>query len=455
MVIFLSAYLLQDSQLERLRWQQGEVTKGLAAFLLFAAVVMRICIGRMRVSVFGWRIGFLTSVLIWIFSGVTLFGAQDVSLTWTPNPDTNVAGYALYVGTNSGSYSSRIDVGTNTLTTVSGLTNGVTYYFVTTDYDSADVESTPSNEAQFAAPTNNPPALNTISNYNIAVLSNWVITVTASDSIKKDALTFSLDPGAPTNMDIDPTNGTLAWTPGLSYAGTTNTVIVRVTDSSTPPESAITTFTIVVGDYAQISFGRSVVTLGQTNSVPLILNSSAGVTNVTFVLDVPGNRMTNLSVTTLMPSIATASQSTNGAARSIVTFKAASGKVMQGQITVAQLNYKAVTNLPSCFAPMHATSVTATYPTGAAVPTTFGGLGEAVLIGAQALSQSCIVSNGQQNVIVFGTAGTNYQLQSKIGLTGTWTNEVIPSAVMPTNLFVTFSNVPPAASGKFYRVHVL
>jgi hypothetical protein len=394
-------------------------------------------------------------LLAWISSCAIALGSQSVSLQWNPNTDTNVAGYALYIGTTSGDYTSRIDVGTNTVSTISGLTNGTTYYFVTTDYDSEDVESTPSNQAEYVTPTNNPPVLNAISNYNVGALSNLLINTTATDSVRTNQLTFSLGSGAPTNMYIDPTNGELEWMVPLTAAGTTNSVTVQVTDNGTPPQSASQTFTITVSNYVQLSFGQSIVPLGQTNSVPLILTSSGSVTNVSFVLNVPANRMTNLSVTSLVPTIATVSQGTNGAAHSVVTIKALSGQSLQGQVTVGQLNYKAITNLPSCFAVLNATGITATQSNGVPILSTINGLGHAVLIGSQPLMQSFIMTNKQQNVMVYGTAGTNYQLQSRIGLVGTWTNEPAPAAVMPTNLFFTFSNVPPAASQKYYRVHAM
>ena len=339
------------------------------------------------------------------------------------------------------------------MTTLTGLTNGMTFYFVATAYDSADVESTPSNEAEFVAPSNNPPTLNPITNYYVAALSYLVFTNAGTDPVRTNHLTFSLDPGAPTNMFIDPTNGMLEWMVPLSAAGTTNPVTVRLTDTSVPPQSAIQSFTIVVSNYVQLSFGTSIVPLGQSSSVPPILNSSVGVTNMSFMLDMPGARMTNLSITSLVPSIATVTQGTNGAARSMVTVKALPGRALQGPLTVAQINYKAVPSLPSCFAPLHASRIAAVQSNGVVVPTTVNGLGEAVLIGSQALTRSFFNTNGQRNVMVYGSAGTNYQLQSRIGLTGTWTNEIPPAALMPTNLFVTFTNVPAATSQKYYRVH--
>jgi hypothetical protein len=58
-----------------------------------------------------------------------------------------VDGYWLYYGPASGSYIARIDVGTATTYTITGLASDQTYYFAVTAYDRTDnVESPFSNE---------------------------------------------------------------------------------------------------------------------------------------------------------------------------------------------------------------------------------------------------------------------------------------------------------------------
>ncbi len=388
-------------------------------------------------------------------------GSQSVSLSWNPNPDTNVVGYALYVGHTSGNYSSRIDVGTNTTSTLSGLSNGATFYFVATAYDSSDVESAPSNEAQFVAPSNNPPVLNAITNFSIAALGELIISNRATDSSQNAVLTYSFVGSAPTNMVINPTNGLIDWVAPLSYGGTTNTVTVHVADNGVPPATASQSFTVVVSNYVQISFGPSIVMLGQTSSVPVIFNSSVAITNLSFTMDVPGMRMSNLSMTSSVPTIATVSQSTKGAAHSVVTVKAVPGQVMQGTINLGLLSYKATANLPSAFGTLYATNIVAIQSNGVVVPTTVNGLGQVVLIGSQSLAQATTDTNGHHNLIVYGPVGTNYQVQSKTGFTGTWTNESA-SAVIPPSMFVTFTNMPPSVNNlapanitKFYRTHAM
>jgi hypothetical protein len=61
------------------------------------------------------------------------------------------AGYTLYYGTASGTYTETIDVGWKTVVKVPNLAEGNTYYFVVKAYDSDRVESLPSNEATFTA----------------------------------------------------------------------------------------------------------------------------------------------------------------------------------------------------------------------------------------------------------------------------------------------------------------
>ena len=85
-------------------------------------------------------------------------GTQSVSLAWNASIDPATAGYILHYGTTSHSYTAQINVGTNTVVTLAGLTDGQTYYFTVGCYDVLGLEGMPSNEASFVAPTNAPPA---------------------------------------------------------------------------------------------------------------------------------------------------------------------------------------------------------------------------------------------------------------------------------------------------------
>jgi len=83
---------------------------------------------------------FLFSFLF--FLGGRAFGG-DVSLIWSPNTESDLKGYKIYIGTSPGVYGNPVDVGNVTAYTISTLTAGTTYYFAITAYDT----ETPSNES--------------------------------------------------------------------------------------------------------------------------------------------------------------------------------------------------------------------------------------------------------------------------------------------------------------------
>ncbi|MDO8335764.1 MAG: MopE-related protein, partial [Candidatus Saccharibacteria bacterium] len=100
--------------------------------------------------------------LIIIFNTPTLFAAEAL-LSWDPpttNADgttlTDLSGYIVHYGTESGNYISSIDVGNVNTYTISTLTAGVRYYFSATAYDTSGNESSYSNEVSANIPVPTP-----------------------------------------------------------------------------------------------------------------------------------------------------------------------------------------------------------------------------------------------------------------------------------------------------------
>lgn len=91
-------------------------------------------------------IAILAASIILLSAGNLLAGSAALSWTApTTNSDgtslTDLAGFKVYYGTTSGNYSTVINVGNVTSYTVTGLTDGVTYYFTGTAYNTSGVES--------------------------------------------------------------------------------------------------------------------------------------------------------------------------------------------------------------------------------------------------------------------------------------------------------------------------
>jgi fibronectin type 3 domain-containing protein len=74
----------------------------------------------------------------------------QVNLAWNANSETDLAGYRVYFGTTSGTYSNSVNVGNITGYTVTGLAPGNVYYFVVTASDQGGAESLASNQVSAA-----------------------------------------------------------------------------------------------------------------------------------------------------------------------------------------------------------------------------------------------------------------------------------------------------------------
>lgn len=96
----------------------------------------------------------LLSLLVSILFSVPLF-AGNVTLTFDPSTTPNVE-YFLHWGTVSGEYTDKVDIGTVTLHTITGLQDG-TYYFVASAFDANGNRSVYSNECMIVLQTIDPP----------------------------------------------------------------------------------------------------------------------------------------------------------------------------------------------------------------------------------------------------------------------------------------------------------
>ena len=92
-------------------------------------------------------------VFLIVFAGFAADAAAgQATLTWNPNTESDLAGYKLHYGASSGNYTVHLDVHNVTTYTVTGLTDGQTYYFAATAYDSAGSESGYSNQVSYTVP---------------------------------------------------------------------------------------------------------------------------------------------------------------------------------------------------------------------------------------------------------------------------------------------------------------
>ena len=97
-----------------------------------------------------WFLG----IAVFVALSLSSLRAQSVTVAWNVGPGS-VTGNKLYYGLASRSYTSIIDVGKATSTSISGLVAGKTYYFAVTSYNAMGLESSFSSEIVYTIPLTN------------------------------------------------------------------------------------------------------------------------------------------------------------------------------------------------------------------------------------------------------------------------------------------------------------
>ncbi len=86
-------------------------------------------------------------------------GQSSVTLAWNPDAGTNIAGYKIYYGVASRTYTNTNNVGNVTNATISSLIGGTIYYFAATAVDTSGLESDYSTEVVYTNPAATAPTL--------------------------------------------------------------------------------------------------------------------------------------------------------------------------------------------------------------------------------------------------------------------------------------------------------
>jgi Bacterial Ig domain len=229
------------------------------------------------------RIGLLSWFFAWLLFCPAALALQDVTLGWTPSTDSSAVGSAVYYGTNSGTYSTRLDAGTNATLIITGLQEGVTYFFAVTAYDSSGQESVPSNEVSYQVPlTNSPPTVALTSptagsSYGAPASIDLAATVVSNGYTISEVQFYSgatllgQSTSAPYGFSWnDVAAGSYSLTAVAVYdAGSTaSSALVAITVTNPPPTVALTSPTAgsSYGAPASINLAATVVSNGHTIS---------------------------------------------------------------------------------------------------------------------------------------------------------------------------------------------
>jgi subtilisin-like proprotein convertase family protein len=275
-----------------------------------------------------------------------------------------------------------------------------------------------------------------------------VITNVLADASRwTGPLTFGLAPGAPAGAWLDPITGVFRWTPSRGQARSSNAISVWVADSGSPPAFATNTFNVTVDDYAELLVGQAVTLAGQTNGVMLTLVTSTGLTNVQTQLQVPQERLTNLTLVGWAPVLggATLRQAMPNVWQ--MEFSAGESQVLQATQQLAWLQFQAVSNR-SAFVPVEAPTLTVLQTNGTSVSTTFTSPGRVTVIAREPLIEVLPSTLQRPRLVLYGLPGYTYRLQSSPDVSAPDGWAPVWEGIIPAELWTTvdLTNSSPSPS---------
>jgi hypothetical protein len=185
--------------------------------------------------------------------------AAQANMSWTaPSlntagaPVTNLAGYKVYVGSSSGNYQQKIDVGNLTNYTVNNLTDGSTYYFAVTAYDTSGLESSFSSEVSknfpaapvtytITATAGSGGTITALNNSNVSNATTSTSTVTSVTVTSGSSQSFSIAPASGyTLQGVTVDGASVGAVTSYSFSNVTANHTIAATFAATPVTYTIT-----------------------------------------------------------------------------------------------------------------------------------------------------------------------------------------------------------------------
>jgi hypothetical protein len=298
----------------------------------------------------------------------------------------------------------------------------------------------------------------------IALLTNRVVNegsplvvqpVVTDADVPANTIQFSLAGTVPLGASIDANSGLFTWTPSSIQGPSTNRIQIVATDNGLPALSATQSFLVVVrnseGDF-KLSIGSTNLLAGSTSSVPLLIQSSIDITNVTVGLDVPQARLTNLLLSGAAPQLASSLLVPLGTNRSELRFNTSPGQVLDSVQVLAALGFTAVVNSNSAIVPLDLFAPSGTTASGLALTNGRVFDGQVIIIGDQP-----VLTLESPNVLtLYGHAGVSYDIRAS-GVVAPWTNTtvVLPAVPVGPSLFYRTNLALTNAPGAFLRAERL
>ena len=177
--------------------------------------------------------------------------------------------------------------------------------------------------------------------------------------------------------------------------------------------SATQQFTVIVQTVAYeyaLSLGSTNVLVGGTSSVPVMLNTSLSLSNITTFVQVPAAQLTNLTLSSVSPEILSTLLQPLGANQYAISLSLNPALNPGSSRTLAQLGFTAAPQTNSTVAALMMSQLSAVQADGqiAAKPGAFGG--RVFIIGRQPLLDAWLGTNSSRILTLYGNPGASYQI---------------------------------------------
>jgi Putative Ig domain/IPT/TIG domain/F5/8 type C domain/NedA-like, galactose-binding domain len=178
---------------------------------------------------------------------------------WNPNPETDIAGYKLLYGTQSGTYSATIDVGNVTTWTLTTLASGTRYFFAVRAYNAANLLSPLSSEVFFDTPGSGPPTLTALSPNTGGVGSSVTLTgfnfgsTQGTSTVTFNGTVATPTSWSPSSIALSVPNGATTGNVVVTAGAASNGMMFTVTAAPAPSITGLSPSSGPVGSTVTIS----------------------------------------------------------------------------------------------------------------------------------------------------------------------------------------------------------
>ena len=194
-----------------------------------------------------------------------------------------------------------------------------------------------------------------------------------------------------------------------------------------------------------LTFGSTVLSAGQSGLLPITYGTRGAISSLSFTLDIPANRLTNLVLQPLAAAIQSVSLVSVTPTRSLATFVLRPGQTLQGTQELANLSFNTLSAQSSAILRLLPANIIAVKPDSSQVGEVLAEPGQLTIVADGPLLVANLEANVVRTLTLYGKPGANYQMQYSYSLQSplVWSNWTTVSLSAISQTFSALSTTNP------------